>query len=435
MSNIKVDFSCEIGKIKIMHAVNNGPIKSRYRGNFKDYKALRIPYARNHDASFFTAYGLNHTVDVNFIFPDFDADVNDPASYDFTLTDEYIRETLEAGTETFYRLGSRIENESKKYNTLPPKDFKKWAEICEHIIRHYNCGWADGFKYKMTYWEIWNEPDLQPDNSPNKPTWGGTEAQFFDLYEVAAKHLKAKFPKLKIGGPAIAHDLSWARRFLTEMKRREVPMDFFSWHIYAYEPKRVAERAEKVREILIDCGYGEIESILNEYNYVRNWTDKFSYSINQIHGIKGATFFADVMLRCQRAPVDMLMYYDASPVIWNGLFNYYDYSPLKGYYALKMFSKLYILGTECAVFSDDEAISAVAARGKNGRCGVMIANYTNDDDAREARCVTVDLGTEKERAMVSIVDKRKWGRGKTYEVKDGKVTLSLAPNSFAYISL
>ena len=65
----------------------------------------------------------------------------------------------------------------------------------------------------------------------------------------------------------------------------------------------------------------------------------------------------------------------------------------------------------------------------------MIANYTNDDDAREARCVTVDLGTEKEGAIVSIVDKRKWGRGKTYEVKDGKVTLSLAPNSFAYISL
>ena len=129
------------------------------------------------------------------------------------------------------------------------------------------------------------------------------------------------------------------------------------------------------------------------------------------------------------------MYYDASPVIWNGLFNYYDYSPLKGYYALKMFSKLYILGTECAASSDDEAISAVAARGKNGRCGVMIANYTNDDDAREVKNVTVDLGTEKTKAMVSIVDKRKWGRGKTYEIKDGRITLALAPNSFAYVSL
>ena len=435
MANVRIDFSKKIGDIKIMHAVNNGPIKSRFRGNFKEYKALRIPYARNHDASFFTAYGLNHTVDVDFIFPNFDADVNDPASYDFHLTDEYIRETLEAGTETFYRLGSRIENESKKYNTLPPKDFKKWAEICEHIIRHYTRGWADGFRYKMTYWEIWNEPDLAKDDAKNKPTWGGTEAQFHDLYEIAAKHLKKCFPKLKIGGPAIAHDISWAERFLAEMKSREVPMDFFSWHIYACDPKNVARRAEKIREILVKYGYGEVESILNEYNYVKNWDTKFRYSIQQIHGVKGGAFFADVMLRCQHAPVDMLMYYDASPVIWNGLFDYYDYSPLKGYYALKMFSKLYILGTECALSTDDEAITAVAAVGKGGKRGVMLCYYTDDDSAKEIKSVTVDLGVEKDKALVSIVDKRKSGRGKTYELKDGKLEIKLSPNSFAYIAV
>ena len=33
MANVKVNISEEIGKIKIMHAVNNGPIKSRFRGN------------------------------------------------------------------------------------------------------------------------------------------------------------------------------------------------------------------------------------------------------------------------------------------------------------------------------------------------------------------------------------------------------------------
>ena len=43
---------------------------------------------------------------------------------------------------------------------LPPKDFRKWAQICEHIIRHYNEGWADGHKWDIRYWEIWNEADL-----------------------------------------------------------------------------------------------------------------------------------------------------------------------------------------------------------------------------------------------------------------------------------
>ena len=45
-----------------------------------------------------------------------------------------------AGTKVFYRLSHRIEHEVKKYGTLPPKDFKKWAVICEHIIRHYTEG-------------------------------------------------------------------------------------------------------------------------------------------------------------------------------------------------------------------------------------------------------------------------------------------------------
>lgn len=50
----------------------------------------------------------------------------------------------------------------------------------------------------MEYWEIWNEPDQDPDDSPNKRTWGGTKAQFFDFYEIVAKHLKGRFPNFEL---------------------------------------------------------------------------------------------------------------------------------------------------------------------------------------------------------------------------------------------
>ena len=128
----------------------------------------------------------------------------------------------------FFRLGQTIEHQIKKHGTLPPKDFHKWAEICEHIIRHYNEGWADGYNLNIKYREIWNEPDLDLDDSQNKRTWGGTKAEFFDMYEIAAKHLKEHFPNLKIGGPALAHRMDWASDFLKEMKKRNVPIDFFS---------------------------------------------------------------------------------------------------------------------------------------------------------------------------------------------------------------
>jgi hypothetical protein len=82
MKTIHVDFSSLCGPIKPMNAVNNGPTGMSERGtsNFLDYKALEIPYARNHDASFCYSYGGEHTVDVHRIFKNFDADENDPAS-------------------------------------------------------------------------------------------------------------------------------------------------------------------------------------------------------------------------------------------------------------------------------------------------------------------------------------------------------------------
>ena len=133
------------------------------------------------------AYGGGVFVDIPNIFRDFDADVNDPASYDFAHTDILIRELYNYGVEPVYRLGITIENSAniRAFHVFPPKDFQKWAEICEHIIMHYNEGWVNGFKYGITYWEIWNEPDvvLNPNNIAQ--TWHGTREEFFEFYKTS----------------------------------------------------------------------------------------------------------------------------------------------------------------------------------------------------------------------------------------------------------
>lgn len=177
MEEINVNYAKECGIIKPMHAVNNGPVYKfvldQRITNMPAYKAAGIPYARTHDAAFCATYGGEQT-------------------------DEYLRVIEHARTKTFYRLGNKIEHWNKKYGTLPPKDFKKWAVICEHIIRHYTEGWANGFYMDIEYWEIWNEPDLDLEDSNHKRCWGGTEKDFFELYDITAKHLKSCFPHLKI---------------------------------------------------------------------------------------------------------------------------------------------------------------------------------------------------------------------------------------------
>lgn len=392
MNIITVDISKSCGKMKPMHSVNNGPVykfaEDQRITNIDAYRDAGIPYARNHDAAFNATYGGEHIVDVHAIFPDFDKDPYDENSYDFVLTDEYLKIIDFAGTKIFYRLGSKIEHQKKKYGTLPPKDFYKWAVICEHIIRHYNYGWADGFHYNIEYWEIWNEPDLDEDDSTNKRNWGGTAEQFYKFYNIAAKHLKQTFPELKIGGPASCGvwRMEWLENFF---KSLEVKPDFFSWHIYANDMHWFVEKVRRVRELLDKYGLYDTESILNEWNYVKGWTgDDWLYSLKQIKGIKGAAFTASAMCACQYEKLDHLMYYDARPCAMNGMFcTDWVCECLKGYYPFRMFNELYKLKNCVGVSSDNADIYPCAAVSDDEKQAAVMFAYFNDDDNAPSQSV------------------------------------------------
>lgn len=43
--------------------------------------------------------------------------------------------------------------------------------------------------------------------------------------------------------------------FLTEMQKRDVPIDFFSWHIYCTKPHHMTDKAERIKKLLTENGY------------------------------------------------------------------------------------------------------------------------------------------------------------------------------------
>ena len=406
MDKITVDFSKTSGRVKPMHSVNNGPVykfaADQRITNIDSYRAAGIPYARTHDASFYSTYGGEHIVDVNMIFTDFSKDACDPASYDFTLTDDYLKMIEAGGAKVFYRLGSKIEHWRKKYNTLPPPDFKKWAVVCEHIIRHYTEGWADGLKMDIEYWEIWNEPDLDADDSDHKRCWGGTAKQFYELFCVTYKHLKECFPQLKIGGPACAGvDPTWWKGFFDTLKENGIKPDFFSWHIYANKVEQVQERIRLAKRWLDEYGLDTTESILNEWNYVRGWEDdEWIYSLKAEKSLKGASFLAATMCMSQYEPLDNLMFYDARPGGMNCLYSTdLIFECLKGYYPFYMFNQLYKLDKAIAVERESEDVWSCAAAGNEQN--VIIA-YFNDSDASPEKTVKVEFKNVKNGGKVKL---------------------------------
>jgi len=478
---VAVDVTNVVRSVKPMHAVNNGPTVKKPGGdqkcgNFEDYKAARIPFARTHDSINCVAGGP-HTCDISAVFPDFDADETDPKNYDFVFTDHYLDNIRRTGTEVFFRLGQTIEHGPKKYGALPPKDYAKWAKVCEHVIRHYNEGWGWGLdnahttvniawsnQFNIVYWEIWNEPDLDPVDVglPENPRcWGGTVTNFFNLYETAAKHLKGKFPNLKIGGPALCWSLAWGERFLAYCRDNSVPLDFFSWHIYAIEPGQIADRAVAVRNLIDKYGFHGSESILNEWNYVKGWVDDWPYSLEVESGRfnqKGAAFVMATMVDCQFKPVDMLMFYDAK--VYSGMNNMFSlptFQPLKGYYPFYAWSKLVDCGTQIActvregrgnasdantgtVFKSENgkpvgSFRAVAARGDDGSGALIVARYSDDNNVTDTAEVKVSVpGILLVKARCHLTDSVRTYTEVPLDLQgDGTAVIRMQPNSFVVV--
>ena len=478
---VTVDVTNVVGAVKPMHAVNNGPTVKKPGGdqkcgNFEDYKAARIPFARTHDSINGVAGGA-YACDISAVFPDFDADETDPKNYDFVFTDHYLDNIRRAGTEVFFRLGQTIEHGPKKYGVLPPKDYTKWARICEHVIRHYNEGWGWGLdnahttvniawsnQFNIVYWEIWNEPDLDPADVglPKNPRcWGGTVTNYFRLYETAARHLKGKFPDLKVGGPALCGRMDWGERFLAYCRDNSVPLDFFSWHIYATEPRQIADRADETRKLMDKYGFQDAESILNEWNYVKGWVDDWPYSLEVESGNfnqKSAAFVMATMVDCQSRPVDMLMFYDAKAYSgMNNMFSRPTLQPMKGYYPFYAWSKLVDRGTQLSctvregrgkasdantgtVFESETgkpvgSFRAVAAKGGDGSGALVVARYSEDNNVTDTAEVKISVpGVSLAKARCPLTDSvRTYTEAPLDPRGDGTAVIRMQPNSFAVI--
>ena len=379
----KIDWKKTCGKIKPMHGTNNSPV--RHNGDYPEFREAGFPYMRTHDTA--GAFGGNVYVDVPNIFRNFDADPEDPASYDFTFTDAYLKGFEKTPAKIFYRLGVTIENSHnlKAYRIFPPKDYLKWAKICEGIIKHYTQGWANGFRYDIQYWEIWNEPE-------NKMMWKGTRQEFMDFYKTAAKYLKAKFPNIKIGGygncgffdltrqpkdnPAAGLDiLGWFDDFvkMASDKNDPAPLDFFSWHLYSDQPLEIIAHADYVRKKLDAAGLKNVESVFGEWNYSLNSRKP------EMRNNVGAAMCAAAMCAMQRGSVDIALYYDATPSrSYCGIFSFPTLAYTKVFFAFKAFNDLYKLG-ECVETPNlqDRSLYLCAAKdSKSGKKAILAANYS-----------------------------------------------------------
>ena len=389
---IRVDFDSVVGEMKPVHNIDRMPEYEPGSEINRYFTQANMTSCRTHD--------INCT-DIHRVFPDFTKDAADESSYNFTESDRVMAAIAETGMEPFFRLGISYSDPVLAHdNLVPPADYTKWAQICEHIILHYNEGWADGYRYNIRYWEIWNEPENSDDPSDNH-FWLGTDEEFFRLYDTAAKYLKEKFPALKIGGYGSCgfyaltktnalntgasernrYFVTYFNNFLNYIKEHNSPMDFFSWHSYTVTEKN-ARYIQYIRENLAKAGYGGAEIICDEWNYNPTENDKIDrrYGANQ----------TSMLIMFQNEGLDMAHYYDGDDdgQLWAGLF-VNGRQPSSAYYGFWAFGQLYKLGSQAKIKNlrlyDD--LYAVAATGSGGQA-LLLSNISEKRD----RKISVDAG-------------------------------------------
>ena len=272
----EVDGGAQLGNIKFLSGVNSGPVTPPGVDLSAEYQDMGVNYIRTHDY-----YG---PCDISQIFPNWDADPADPASYNFGPSDTKVSAIVQGGFTPYFRLGNSWDGPND-----PPPDFDKFATVSVNIVRHYNEGWAGGFRFGIRHWEIWNAPDI-------RRFWTGTPAGFYDMFDRTARALKAHNPNLKVGGPGVtaAHPPQWRTGFLQYSVDHSTPLDFFSWHRYRPGFADFAAQAATIQADLDAYGYSKTESHLTEWNSPDR--DHFKDAANAAHTAAFVTLMQDTTI-------------------------------------------------------------------------------------------------------------------------------------------
>lgn len=397
---LEVSHNERSGPVIPLHGVNLGPIERHWARDYTEpFRAAGIPSVRVHDASLFVA----EVVDLHCIFPDPTADPEDPGSYRFTLTDEYLKSIVDTGAEIYLRIGESIEHWPKKIYIHPELwDPQALARVAVNFVRHVNEGWADGHHWNIRYVEFWNEPDNRwRDERERRICWSGSPDEYVHYYDIVAKAVKNHDPSLKVG--LAGFTVRWTRDWLAadaddldaiggwagvpaRCKQTGAPVDFLSWHFYGETWDELISMSRGVRQRLDDIGLPNAENHLTEWHYVPKMRDEkgeFTFTsvrltddydrieraMDVTSGRAAGGFTFGALCRLQDASMDVAHHYTGIAGNW-GLFQFSG-RPNGLYGAIFAFNRF--VGPEGAVRLStmldkdlDEAVSTIAIETKDG---------------------------------------------------------------------
>ena len=387
-ATVRVDFSIPVGEIKPMHGMCNGPVS--YGADISGlFREIGVPYVRFDGTD--TAIS-SYAVDISRIFRHPEADPSDEKNYDFSCTDRYVEAAFLSGARVIFRLGESKDLFDGERNACISEDPDALSRVCVNVIRHYNDGWASGYTYGISHFEIWNHDD----------SLSGRELEReFEMYRRLAGAVKLYDESLLVGGMSFSGFGGAAREFLRMCKKTRAPMDFITVDCFGGNPEGVGGEAEQFVALMRNLGFADAEVIIGKWSYIdgealggqplsrvlsgrgERFHEKRRLIFEAQRSVQGAAYCAALMLRLsQVSGINVSCFYDAQPMlsVWCAISDRFG-TPEKPFYAFKAFGELY--RARSGVFCDSEQVDGFAHTGvyagaavsDNGDGWVMLASY------------------------------------------------------------
>ncbi len=276
---------------------------------------------------------------------------------------------------------------------LDEDQFDDFAQFCADLVEIINVD----HQFGVVYWEPTNERDdlyythLVNDGKPHRMN------ELIEIYNQAAKAMKAVDPTIKTGGPAFARpDLTpQVQAFVDGTINEQSPttLDFLTYHFYAsgdlgesdtkiydrpHHPtdgsvNTLATTTSAIRSILDTASPDRhIPLWLDEYNISWSWTNNDP----RMHNEKGAVFDALAMIYAQKNGAQ-------GTTAWNDYDGIYgkitgsDFALQPNAHTFQLMNN-YFVGQTVEGISEDEAKVVAYAVKNNGKHSLMLVNRTND---------------------------------------------------------
>ncbi len=362
-------------------------------------------------------------------------------AYDWTGLDGAVNSILATGAKPFLALSYMPTAISKSDMLDVPNDWNDWSSVVQATIEHFSG--RNNRNLSGVIYEVWNEPDL----FGSYKSWVSADyivpsggKNYLTMYQYASRGATAarNVNNFEIGGPAItALYNDWLTRMINFVDKKNLRLDFFSWHRYTTDLAQFENDVNAARDVA-----DKVPALLGLKFYITEWGHN-SNNDPGYDGMFGAiqTLAASrvMMAKVARAFVFEVKDGPGSSQYWGrwGVLTHEKYGPPVEKPRYKAIQLLNSLGQfRISLAGEGSWVKGIASTDDNGNIKLMVVNY--DAASRHSEGVPILFDNLPKQSFNYTRQDFLGGKRSLRVATDSaswRTTEFFAPNSAAMISL